>query len=77
MSDYVIFTLLQFDEAQAGLSGLSFDEGTFGVFGYVTGGSAAPGEIDQLLKQLQPGDVIEKVKVVSGLDRLIDPDAAA
>ncbi len=38
------FFLYKFERSQAGLAGLSFDEGEFGVFGYVTQvGLAAPG----------------------------------
>lgn len=51
---------------QAGLSGLSFDEGTFGVFGYVTSG------MDNVSK-LQTGDVIRSAKLVAGRDRLVLP----
>lgn len=49
---------------QAGLSGLSFDEGTFGVFGYVTSG------MDNVVK-LQTGDMIRSAKVTSGKERLV------
>ena len=31
------FFIYKFSREQAGLSGLAFDEGQFGVFGYVTG----------------------------------------
>ncbi|EFN58901.1 hypothetical protein CHLNCDRAFT_140837 [Chlorella variabilis] len=47
----------------AGLAGLSFDEGEFGVCGYVTKGLDA-------LSKLEDGDRIVKAKVVSGLDKL-------
>jgi len=53
---------------QAGLSGLSFDEGTFGVFGYVTSG------MDSVAK-LQTGDVIRSAKLISGRERLVVPQA--
>ena len=38
------FFIYKFSREQAGLSGLAFDEGTFGVFGFVTevGGPARP-----------------------------------
>ena len=35
------FFIYKFSREQAGLSGLAFDEGQFGVFGYVTGVRAA------------------------------------
>jgi peptidyl-prolyl cis-trans isomerase B (cyclophilin B) len=54
---------------QAGLSGLSFDEGTFGVFGYVTSG------MDNVVK-LQTGDMIRSAKLTSGKERLVVPPAA-
>lgn len=53
---------------QAGLSGLSFDEGTFGVFGYVTSG------MDSVAK-LQTGDVIRSAKLISGRETLVVPQA--
>ncbi len=53
---------------QAGLAGLAFDEGTFSVFGYVTAG------VD-LVPSIQPGDIIAKVEVVSGADKLVIPQA--
>lgn len=52
--------------AQAGLSGLSFDEGTFGVFGYVTSG------MENIVK-LQTGDIIRSARLTSGEDRLVVP----
>ena len=52
---------------QAGLSGLSFDEGTFGVFGYVTSG------MDSVTK-LQTGDIIRKARLVAGKERLVLPE---
>jgi len=58
--------IFKFDKQQAGLSGLSFDEGTFGVFGYVTDGMDVVGK-------LQTGDIISKAEVTSGLDRLMRP----
>jgi hypothetical protein len=56
----------KFDKQQAGLAGLSFDEGTFGVFGYVTKGLDVVGG-------LKSGDKIVAAKVVSGLDKLFVP----
>ncbi len=57
------FTWLQFDRGSSGLAGLSFDEGEFGVFGYVTGGS-------DVIPQLGTGDKVINAKVVSGADKL-------
>ncbi|GLC36069.1 hypothetical protein PLESTF_000972600 [Pleodorina starrii] len=65
-SDWFIY---KFDKQQAGLAGLAFDEGTFGVFGYVTDGMDA-------VARLEPGDVVTGVRVISGADRLIVPSAA-
>ncbi|WIA35054.1 hypothetical protein OEZ86_003543 [Tetradesmus obliquus] len=62
--------IYKFDKQQAGLSGLSFDEGTFGVFGYVTDGMA-------VVTKLQTGDTIVSAKVVSGLERLVRPEAGS
>jgi cyclophilin family peptidyl-prolyl cis-trans isomerase len=56
----------KFDKQQAGLAGLSFDEGTFGVFGYVTKGLDVVGG-------LKSGDRVVTAKVVSGLDKLVLP----
>lgn len=58
------FFFYLYDRRSAGLGGLSFDEGQFSVFGYVTNGK-------ELLSQLRTGDVIESAKLVSGADRLI------
>ena len=60
------FFIYKFDPSQAGLSGLSFDEGEFGVFGYVTGG------MEEVVAKLSTGDRIVKATVVSGLDRLVN-----
>ncbi|XP_024018635.1 peptidyl-prolyl cis-trans isomerase CYP37, chloroplastic isoform X3 [Morus notabilis] len=51
---------------QAGLGGLSFDEGQFSVFGYTTVGR-------DILPQIKTGDVIKSAKLVEGEDRLILP----
>jgi cyclophilin family peptidyl-prolyl cis-trans isomerase len=53
---------------QAGLAGLAFDEGQFGVFGYVTSGL-------DVISKLQSGDVITKATVVAGADKLLVPTA--
>lgn len=60
--------IYKFDRQQGGLSGLSFDEGTFGVFGYVTAGL-------DVVNSLKSGDVIVSAKVVSGADKLVRPTA--
>lgn len=59
------FFFYKFAPQSSGLAGLSFDEGNFGVFGYVTQGS-------ELLPQLQSGDVISNAKLLSGQDRLLN-----
>ncbi|GMN65897.1 hypothetical protein TIFTF001_034957 [Ficus carica] len=51
---------------EAGLGGLSFDEGQFSVFGYTTVGR-------DILPQIKTGDVIKSAKLVVGEDRLILP----
>ena len=61
--------IYKFDKQQAGLAGLAFDEGTFGVFGYVTDG------LDNALRLAQ-GDVIESARVVAGAERLVRPAPA-
>eukprot|EP01025_Chloroclados_australasicus_P033218 TRINITY_DN3380_c1_g1_i2.p2 TRINITY_DN3380_c1_g1~~TRINITY_DN3380_c1_g1_i2.p2 ORF type:complete len:411 (-),score=43.15 TRINITY_DN3380_c1_g1_i2:103-1311(-) len=63
-TDWFIY---KFDRSQAGLAGLAFDEGRFGVFGYVTKGL-------QKLGSLQNGDKILKAEVVQGKDQLVIPE---
>ena len=58
--------IYKFDPSQAGLAGLSFDEGEFAVFGYVTEG------MDEVVAKLDTGDRIVSATVVSGLDRLVN-----
>lgn len=58
--------MYKFDKGQSGLSGLSFDEGEFGVFGYVTEGA-------DVLNRLENGDRIVSCRVVKGADKLILP----
>lgn len=58
--------IYKFDPASSGLAGLSFDEGQFGVFGYVTKG------LDDVVTKLEAGDKIVSAKLVSGLDKLIN-----
>jgi hypothetical protein len=62
--------IYKFDKAQAGLSGLSFDEGEFGVFGYVTEGR-------ELLSKVGTGDIIVSARVIAGKDKLVMPAGAA
>lgn len=62
--------IYKFDKQQSGLAGLAFDEGTFGVFGYVTEGLDA-------VSRVENGDVITGARVVSGADRLVLPAAPA
>jgi cyclophilin family peptidyl-prolyl cis-trans isomerase len=60
------FFVYKFDPSQAGLAGLSFDEGEFAVFGYVTAG------MEDVVAKLGTGDRIVEAKLVSGMDRLIN-----
>lgn len=53
------FFIYKFDRTQAGLAGLSFDEGEFGVVGYIVKGLDA-------VSKLETGDRIVAVEVVSG-----------
>lgn len=63
------FFIYNFDrQLMAGLAGLSFDEGQFGVFAYVTRGA-------DLLGKLQQGDVIERASLASGEERLVVPSS--
>ena len=64
------FFLYKFDRSASGLAGLAFDEGTFGVFGYVTQGA-------ELLQQLDNGDVIKQMTLISGGDRLQMPQGSS
>jgi len=57
------FFIYKFERGMGGLSGLSFDEGQFSVVGYVTQGA-------DFIDQVETGDTIEKVVVISGADRL-------
>lgn len=62
--------IFKFDKQQAGLAGLAFDEGNFGVFGYVTTGLES-------VPRIENGDIIVSSRVVSGADRLVVPPAPA
>lgn len=59
------FFIFKYNRQQAGLSGLSFDEGNFSVFGYVTKNQEA-------LRQLSDGDRINRIKVISGEEKLVN-----
>ncbi|WRX28421.1 Cyclophilin-type peptidyl-prolyl cis-trans isomerase domain - like 10 [Theobroma cacao] len=64
-SPYQFFFYL-YDRRNAGLGGISFDEGQFSVFGYTTAGR-------EVLPQIRTGDVIRAAKLVEGQDRLVLP----
>ncbi|MCL7033927.1 hypothetical protein MKW94_028955 [Papaver nudicaule] len=61
------FFFYLYDKRNAGLGGLSFDEGQFSVFGYTTVGR-------DVLPQIKTGDIIRSAKLVEGQDRLILPN---
>lgn len=64
------FFLYKYERQASGLAGLSFDEGQFGVFGYVTGGTEA-------LARLGTGDRLVSARLVEGADKLVVPPKAA
>ncbi|XP_073005656.1 peptidyl-prolyl cis-trans isomerase CYP37, chloroplastic isoform X1 [Typha latifolia] len=61
------FFFYLYDKRNAGLGGLSFDEGQFSVFGYTTAGR-------EVLSQIKTGDFIRSAKLVQGRDRFVLPD---
>lgn len=61
------FFFYLYDKRNAGLGGLSFDEGQFSVFGYTTAGK-------EILPQIKSGDVIRSAKLLQGHERLILPN---
>ncbi|KAG9452707.1 hypothetical protein H6P81_005611 [Aristolochia fimbriata] len=61
------FFFYLYDKRNAGLGGLSFDEGQFSVFGYTTIGR-------DILPQIKTGDLIQSAKLVEGGERLVLPD---
>ncbi|XP_022732909.1 peptidyl-prolyl cis-trans isomerase CYP37, chloroplastic isoform X2 [Durio zibethinus] len=65
-SPYQFFFYL-YDKRNAGLGGISFDEGQFSVFGYTTAGR-------EILPQIRTGDVIRSAKLIEGQDRLVLPN---
>ncbi|KAL6772295.1 CYN37 [Auxenochlorella protothecoides x Auxenochlorella symbiontica] len=60
------FFIYKFDRSSAGLAGLSFDEGQFGVLGYVTKGLG-------VLDSLGEGDKVVSARIISGSDLLQRP----
>lgn len=60
--------IYKYDRQAAGLAGLSFDEGQFGVVGYVTQGAEA-------LSKLETGDMIVMAELLPGA-KLVRPAAA-
>jgi len=61
------FFIFKFDRQRSGLSGLAFDEGQFGVFGYITSGA-------DNLNKIEEGDKIVSTKVVKGANKLVMPE---
>jgi len=60
------FFIYKFERQQSGLAGLSFDEGDFGVFGYISDGAA-------LLSKIEDGDTIVKARLIQGAQKLVVP----
>ena len=60
------FFIFKYNRQQSGLSGFSFDEGQFGVFGYVTSN-------DDVLRQIEDGDMLLKAAIIQGEDKLVIP----
>jgi len=66
------FFIYKFDRASmGGLGGMSFEEGQFSVFGYVTE------ESRDALEAVRDGSRIETIQVLKGGDRLVVPSAEA
>lgn len=57
------FFIYKYQRQQSGLAGLSFDEGQFPVFGYVTQGG-------RNLSRIEEGDIVTKAVLLSGKDKL-------
>ncbi|KAG7669149.1 putative Peptidyl-prolyl cis-trans isomerase CYP37, chloroplastic [Nannochloris sp. 'desiccata'] len=57
------FFIYKYERQSSGLAGLSFDEGAFGVFGYITSGS------DQLYR-IENGDRLVSARLIEGKDKL-------
>ncbi|NEN99400.1 MAG: peptidylprolyl isomerase, partial [Moorea sp. SIO3I7] len=49
-------------------AGINFMDGRYSVFGYVV-------ENKELLRQLKRGDVIESMRVIDGIENLVEPQA--
>ncbi|OUS45441.1 rotamase [Ostreococcus tauri] len=64
-SDKDQFFVYLFDKRSAGLGGLSFEEGEFSVFGYVTKG-------EEYLGSIGTNAVIDRAKITSGEDKLFN-----
>ena len=62
------FFIFKYQRQSSGLAGLAFDEGAFGVFGYITQGA------DQL-QRIENGDKLISAKLVEGKDKLVVPEA--
>ena len=58
------FFVYKFTPEQAGLGGLAFDEGAFGVFGYVIEG------MENTVNVLETGDRIVSARIIAGQSRL-------
>lgn len=62
------FFIYKYERQSSGLAGLAFDEGAFGVFGYITQGT------DQL-QRIDDGDRLVSARLVEGKDKLVVPEA--
>ncbi|KAM7252016.1 hypothetical protein ACFE04_023899 [Oxalis oulophora] len=62
------FFFYLYDKRNSGLGGISFEEGQFSVFGYVTVGR-------EILPEIKTGDVIRSAKLLEGEDKLVLPAA--
>jgi cyclophilin family peptidyl-prolyl cis-trans isomerase len=69
-SDAQQFFIYLFDKRSAGLGGLSFEEGEFAVFGYVTKG-------EEFLNAISTDARIVNARVVSGEDKLVNKGVVA
>jgi len=58
------FFIFKYERQSSGLAGLAFDEGAFGVFGYITSGS------DQLYR-IENGDTLVSARLIEGKDKLL------
>ena len=60
------FFIHKFDRSSSGLAGLAYDEGDFGVFGFVITGT-------ELLNTIEDGDILVSAQVLEGAEKLILP----